>query len=98
PGEEDPVFSSARKADALVALCSARISTDDDADRATVVVHVRTGTDAGGADVEAGPVLHPETAKRLLCEARVQTVIEDASGTPMRLGRMTRQPSAAMLR
>jgi hypothetical protein len=98
PGEDDPVFASARRADALVALCSSRIEADDDADRATVVVHVRAGAEAMGADVEAGPVLHPETAKRLLCEARVQTVIEDASGTPMRLGRMTRQPSAAMLR
>ena len=98
PGEEDPIFASARRADALVAMCSARIGADDDADRATVIVHVRAGADAGGVDVESGPVLHPETAKRLLCEARVQTVVEDPSGTPMRLGRMTRQPSAAMLR
>lgn len=98
PGEEDPVFASARRADALVALCSARIADDPDADRATVVVHVRAGDAAGGADVEGGPVLHPETAKRLLCEARVQTVVEDASGRPMSLGRMTRQPNAAMLR
>jgi hypothetical protein len=98
PDEDDTVFSSARRADALVALCSAKISVDDDADRATVVVHVRAGADAGGSDIESGPVLHPETAKRLLCEARVQTVVEDASGTPMRLGRVTRQPSAAMLR
>jgi hypothetical protein len=99
PGEGDPYYVTARNADALVALCSARIGDDPDADRATVVVHLRTGkTDAGGADVEGGPVLHPETARRLLCEARLQTVVEDASGRPLALGRMTRHPNAAMLR
>jgi hypothetical protein len=39
PGEEDPCFADARRADALVALCSARISNDPDPERATVVVH-----------------------------------------------------------
>lgn len=100
PGEEDPVYSSTRKADALVALCSARIGEDPDADRATVVVHVRAGAqpDPGGAELESGPVIHPETARRLLCEARVQTVLEDDSGQPLGVGRMTRHPSAWMLR
>jgi hypothetical protein len=98
PGEEDPVYASARKADALVVLASSRIADDPDADRATVVIHVRAGAEANGADVEFGPVIHPETARRLLCEARTQTVAEDERGDPLGLGRMTRHPSAWMLR
>jgi uncharacterized protein DUF222 len=42
PGaEEDPYPQDAKRAGALVALCSARISADPDPDRATVVVHAR---------------------------------------------------------
>jgi hypothetical protein len=100
PGENDPVFASARKADALVALCSAKIAEDQDTDRATVVVHLRVGTGPGSqaADIEGGPVIHPETVRRLLCEARSQTVLEDGSARPLGLGRMAREPSAWMLR
>jgi len=43
-------------------------------------------------------VIHPETARRLLCNARVQTVIEDRAGGALALGRISREPSAAMLR
>jgi hypothetical protein len=39
PGEEHEWSAEARRADALVALCSARIAVDPDPDRATVVVH-----------------------------------------------------------
>ena len=102
PGEEGELFASARKADALVTLCSARIGEDPDADRATVVVHMRQGSSVaatqGGADIEGGPVVAAETAERLRCESRTQTVVEDASGEPLALGRMSRFPSAAMLR
>ncbi len=100
PGEEDPNYADARRADALVALCSARIGEDPDADRATVVVHVRAGerVDVASADIEGGPVIHPETARRLLCEARVQIVSEDRAGNVLGVGRMSREPSAWMLR
>lgn len=101
PDEGDDCFASARRADALVALCSARIADDADADRATVVVHAQleglhNGT--GGCEVEDGPVVHPQTARRLLCNARVQTVVEDAEGNVLGLGRMSREPSAWMVR
>jgi len=98
PGEVDRVFSTARNADALVALCSARIEEDQDADRATIVVHVRVGDGSAGSDIDGGPVIHPDTARRLLCEARTQVVVEDDMGRPLALGRMTREPSAWMLR
>ena len=101
PAEEDACFAEARRADALVALCSARIAEDPDPDRATVVVHAQLDgviSGRGGCELEGGPVIHPETARRLLCQARVQTVIEDGAGQPVGLGRMSREPSAWMMR
>jgi hypothetical protein len=101
PGEDDPEFAAARRADALVALCSNRIAVDADPDRATVVVHARLGDlvgSDGAAEVEGGGRIHPETARRLLCDARVQTVLEGASGEPVRLGRLSREPTPAMMR
>ena len=89
PGEEDAYFMDARRADALVAVCSARIAADPDPDRATVVVHARLeglleGT--GGCEIQGGPVIHPHTAHRLLCNARLQMVIEDGAGQPVGWG------------
>lgn len=101
PEEADASYADARRADALVALCSARVAADADPDRATVVVHARLdglerGT--GGCELEDGPVIHPETVRRLLCNARVQTVVEDANGNVAGLGRMSRDPSPWMIR
>jgi hypothetical protein len=101
PGEEDEVFASARRADALVALCSARIATDPEPDRATVVVHARLDgllRDTGGCEIEGGPVIHPQSVRRLLCNARVQTIVEDRDGTVLGIGRLSRQAPAWMVR
>jgi hypothetical protein len=101
PDEDDEVYADARRADALVALCSARIATDPDQDRATVVIHAQAdtlATGSGGCQIANGPVIHPETAKRLLCNARVQTVVEDAAGNVVDVGRLSREPSAWMVR
>ena len=96
-----PPRAEARRADALVALCSSRLGSDPDPDRATVVVHAPLASlvaDRGGASLEDGGVVHPETARRLGCDARIQTVIEDDNGQPLALGRISREPSAAMVR
>jgi hypothetical protein len=101
PGEEDEYYVDARRADALVALCSARIARDAEPDRATVVVHTQVDRSTGaigGCEIEDGPVIHPETVRRLLCNGRAQTVVEDALGNVVGLGRLTRQPSPWMLR
>ena len=101
PGEDETLDAPARRADALVALCSARIASDPDPDRATVVVHASLEglvTGSSGAELEGGSVVHPETVKRLLCNARVQTVVEDGKGDVIGMGRLTREPSAAMVR
>jgi hypothetical protein len=100
-GRSDPAAAEARRADALVALCSGRLAADPDPDRATVVVHARldgllSGT--GGCELEDGPVLHPQVARRLACSGRIQTVIEDEHGDVVRLGRMRREPPAWMVR
>jgi hypothetical protein len=101
PGEEDEVYASARRADALVALCSARVASDPEPDRATVVVHARLDGlrhDTGGCEIEDGSVIHPQSVRRLLCNARVQTVVEDAEGTVLGIGRISRQVPAWLLR
>jgi Domain of unknown function (DUF222)/HNH endonuclease len=99
PGEDDQAFAEARRADALTALCSSRLA--EDADRATVIVHARMEDlvrDDGAAEIELGSAIHSETARRLLCDARVQIVIEDPDGEPLKIGRLSREPSPAMLR
>jgi Domain of unknown function (DUF222)/HNH endonuclease len=108
--EEDPSgHAEARRADALVALCSARIAADPDPDRATVVLHARVGDFQGSpsdpvpgelshGEIEGGPAVHPEVVRRLLCTARVQTFLEDGTGSPVRLGRLRREPPEWMLR
>ena len=101
PGERSAAHADARRADALVALASTHIADDADPDRATVVVHAQVGaliSGGGGSELEEGPVIHNETARRLLCNARVQAVIEDGTGRPIEVGRMSREPSAWMMR
>jgi hypothetical protein len=101
PPEDERSRIGVRRADALVALCSGPHRENADPARASVIVHARLeglvdGT--GGCEVEAGPVIHPATVRRLLCNARVQTVVEDGAGNVVALGRTTREPPAWMVR
>lgn len=101
PGEGSSAFVAARRADALVALCSRRAADDPDPDRGTVVIHAQwngLAAGTGGCEMQDGPAVHPLTVQRMLCNARVQSVLEDGSGNVIRLGRMRREPSAWMLR
>ena len=101
PDEADVWSVCARRADALVALCSSRIARDADPARATVVIHAPLDVAAGepgNGEVEGGSVVPSETVRRLLCHARVQTVLEDRAGNALGLGRMSREPSAWMIR
>ena len=98
---EHPEWSvEQRRADALVALCSASIAADPDRDRATVIVHttaddLRSG---GNGETEGGDVIPGATLRRLLCSGRIQAVLEDPSGTALGVGRMTRVVPAWMQR
>jgi hypothetical protein len=99
---DHPVYSlRERRADALVALCSARLSKEADQDRATVIVHTDLEPlldPEAKASVEGGGVIHGDALQRLLCNARVQTVIEHPDGSVAGVGRMSREPSAWMMR
>ncbi len=52
-----------RRADALVAICSAKVAADPDPDRATVVVHVPVGVLWGGEGL-SGPAGDPALERR----------------------------------
>ena len=101
PGEEDRYFTPARRADALVALAQTRIASDPDPERATVVVHAEAEglvNSTHGCELEQGPVIHPETARRLACTGRLQLVVEDRAGNATHTGPVHRDPPAWMLR
>jgi hypothetical protein len=66
--DEEITFEQ-RCADALVALATAGTSDEPDARRATVVLNAPLGAltaNATGCEIEAGPIIHPELARRLL--------------------------------
>ncbi len=100
PDERGDFHAPARRADALVGLCSARLATEPDLERATVVLHARVGIagEQAGAEIEGGGVAPPSTIERLLCAARVETVREDADGRVIGMGRITRVPPPWLLR
>ena len=101
PGERAGGPGAARRADALVAICSARLAADSDPERATVVIHARAGHHAGvvtAAEIEGGGIAQPTVLERLLCAARIETVQEDATGRVIGVGRITRVPPAWLLR
>jgi hypothetical protein len=100
PTETDGIVIEARRADALLALCSQRIAADADADRATVVVHASLDALSGrrNAETEQGAVMPPEALQRLACDARIQVVAENDASDAIALGRTKREPSASMMR
>ncbi len=81
-----------RRADALVALASASIANDQDADRATIVVHADLDVlvNEGNCEIQSGPLVDAETVRRLACDARIQTAVNDGHGQTVGVGRMTR--------
>lgn len=91
-GDNDVTLDE-RRADALVALASRAIASDQDPDRATIVVHAPVEAlagDAPGCEIEHGPVIHPETMRRLACDARLQVVSHGADGVVVGVGRSAR--------
>jgi hypothetical protein len=98
PGEEHEMLIGRRRVDALATACGYGGTADADA---TIVIHVQAETladDRANARTDEGVVLPIHVARRFLCNARVQTVIEDVDGSVVGLGRTRREPSAWMLR
>ncbi len=104
--EPDPVTGirpfPERAADALVALASAGLAADGDADRATVVVHVSADALAGRSEAPGvtadGRVTAIEDVRRRACDARWQPVVDGSDGSPVGIGRTSRRIPAWLLR
>jgi Domain of unknown function (DUF222)/HNH endonuclease len=71
-------------------------------ERYQVVVHVEAETLAGESEdgvceLDHGPGLHPETARRLACDASVVRILE-RDGRPLSVGRKSRSVPPALMR
>jgi hypothetical protein len=97
---------AARRSDALVELAESYLATGpmslSGGDRYEIVVHVDRDAlahdDEGRCEVENGPWIAAETARRLACEASIVRMIDGADGEPLNVGRKTRSISPALRR
>jgi hypothetical protein len=101
PGEGTTVSN----ADAMVLMAQTLLSSGAPerapADRYQVVVHVDAATlagdEEGACQLEDGTELHPETARRLGCDASLVRILE-RDGRPLSVGRRTRSVPPALRR
>lgn len=95
---EDLHRSRKRRIEALATLAESFLATGprdlSGSDRQQIVVHVDAETlqhsHAGRCELEYGPSLAAETARRLACDATVVRIVENAKGEPLDVGRRTR--------
>ena len=100
---DQDLTSDQRRADGLLALAKATLSGDVDPDRATITAVVELAAicddDPGAtAELEAGQPLATETARRLVCDGRLQIVVQDRDGVTVGVGTTARVVSPAMRR
>jgi hypothetical protein len=102
----EPPKPSARRADALAIVAESFLKHGAESlsggERHQIVVHVdaetlRHGT-AGRCELEGGPSMPAESARRLACDASVVTILENENGTPLDVGRRTRSIPSAIRR
>jgi len=101
-----PVRFSARRADALAMVAESFLAHGVLEVRGTdanqIVVHVSEETlrtkKAGCCEIEDGPSIAAETARRFGCDASVLFMVENDDGEPLNVGRKTRTISAPMRR
>ncbi len=108
PDREEPKHLSwaSRRADALGLIAESYLQSGpaerSTADRYQVVVHVAAETLRNHADgrceLQSGPSLPIETARRIACDASLLRITEDASGEPLSVGRKTRSIPFALQR
>jgi hypothetical protein len=104
--EERPISYASRRADALASLAESFLanaeSSSNTADRYQVVVHVDAETlhthAAGRCEIEQGPSIPAETARRLSCDSSLLSVLENEHGEPLDVGRKTRSIPPAIRR
>ena len=105
PGEPTPSHA-ARRADALAVVAESLLAHGaaalDGGKRQQIVVHVDVDTladrSSGRCELEEGPALAGETARRLACDASVVRIVSDARGEPLDVGRRTRTIPPALRR
>ncbi|HEY7729365.1 MAG TPA: DUF222 domain-containing protein, partial [Gaiellaceae bacterium] len=103
--EATTVVEPARSAsvEALLQLAETSLAASEESrgERARLVVHVDaatlTGAAGGRCELEDGPVICPETARRLGCDAEVVTQVE-RDGLPLSAGRKRRTVPPALRR
>jgi len=103
--DERPGFP-ARRADALGVLAESFLKHGAEAlnggERHEIVVHVDAEAlqtrSTGRCEVDDGPALPVETARRLSCDASIVKIIEDERGEPLDVGRKTRTIPPALRR
>ncbi|MEA2452439.1 MAG: hypothetical protein QOG04_1149 [Actinomycetota bacterium] len=87
PAHPEPESIDQRRADALVLLATS--ASGDRLSTATVVVHApieALAHDEGSCTIAGGGVLHPDTARRLACDSRLQVVLEGKDGNALGIG------------
>jgi len=95
---EDLQRSRKRRVEALTVLAESFLANGpkdlSGADRHQIVVHVDAETlghgHAGRCELEQGPAIAAETARRLACDCSVVRIVEDAKGEPLDVGRKSR--------
>jgi hypothetical protein len=95
---DDRLRSRARRVEALSVLAETFLAQGpkdlSGADRQQIVVHVDAETfqhrSAGRCELEHGPAIAAETARRLACDASVVRVVEGPAGEPLDIGRKSR--------
>jgi hypothetical protein len=98
--------SRKRRVEALATLAESFLASGpkdlSGGDRNQIVVHVDAETfrhrHAGRCELEQGPSIAAETARRLGCDASVVRILEDAQGEPLDVGRKTRTIPPAIRR
>jgi Domain of unknown function (DUF222)/HNH endonuclease len=96
----------ARRADALGMIAESFIKHGmeemNGGDRHQIVVHIAAETlrdkTAGCCEIEEGPSIAAETARRFACDASVVALVENDQGEPLNAGRKTRTISPALRR
>lgn len=97
---------SRQRADALGVIAESFLKHGIEAlsggERHHIVVHVDAETlrdsTAGCCELEDGPSMAAETARRLSCDASVVTIAEDSEGNPLSIGRKSRTVPPALRR
>jgi hypothetical protein len=96
--EEDRLRRRKKPVEALATIAESFLANGpkdlSGADRQQIVVHVDAETlihgHAGRCELEHGPSIAAETARRLACDAGVVKILENEKGEPLNVGRKTR--------